>query len=145
MKLHLALFATILAGVVGGFAMLDAELPQGSALFQGAAGQVKEADTCLGPLCGVWEGTWHGGLSSRLVITHASGDTATVFHAWGDHLPGPLKAGWAQARAMIQPDGSLQWGYPGKFSFRPSASGQALEGEYAWGGRTARITLRRAG
>jgi hypothetical protein len=142
MKLHVVLFTTILAGAIGGFAILDTEFPPNSVLSQDTAGQTTEADTCLGPVCGVWEGTWHGGLPSRLVIAHASGNTATVFHAWGDHPRGPLKAGWEQARAKILPDGSLHWGYPGKFSLRPTADGQALDGEYAWGGQIARITLR---
>ena len=143
MKLHVALFTTILAGAIGGFAMLDTEFPSDTALHHGTAEQAKEADTCQGPVCVVWEGTWHGGLASRLVIAHTSEGTATVFHAWGDRPRGPFTMGWEQARAKILPDGSLHWGYPGKFSLRPTADGQELDGEYAWGGQIARITLRR--
>jgi hypothetical protein len=71
------------------------------------------------------------------------GGTATVFHAWGDRPRGPFTMGWEQARAKILPDGSLHWGYPGKFSLRLTVDGQELDGEYAWGGQIARITLRR--
>ena len=143
MKLQAALFTAILAGIVGGFALLDTEIPPASPSRQDAAGQAGDADTCQGLVCGVWEGTWNGGLASRLVIAQASEGTATVYHAWGDHPGGPLKAGWEQARAKLLPDGSLQWGYPGRFSLRPTADGRQLDGEYAWGSQIARITLRR--
>lgn len=130
----------LLAGLVGGYALLGGDTPPESVP---APGRLEEATANPSPLSGVWKGNWDDGTQSRLVIEAVQGGTARALYAWGKSASEAPNGGWEQVRAQVYPDGSLGWGHPGRFRFRLAPDGRHLDGEFAWrGGRTA-ITLER--
>lgn len=134
----------ILVGILGGYLTLDPAPPwrEGEATIPSPRSESRSGAQF--PSSGIWEGTWQGGLPTRLIVEAAEEGEVTVLYAWGVKSSGPLRGGWEQARAAVQPDGSIRWGHPGTFSFRLAPDGQSLEGEYTWGGRLATIRMLRA-
>lgn len=92
---------------------------------------------------GTWEASNEEVLPNRLTIEEIHSNWATVVYSWADHPTAGLKAGWARVRAKVLPDGTLHWGYPGRFTLKMARDGMSLEGKKEQAGRVSNFTMRK--
>lgn len=94
---------------------------------------------------GIWDGARDGVLPNRLIVEKIHANWATIVYTWADDPTGNFKAGWARVRAKVLPDGTLHWGYPGKFTVKLVNDGTNIEGKKEQAGGVSTFTLKKVG
>ena len=96
-----------------------------------------------GRLLGIWEGTWDSGIASRLVVRGIAQGKANIVYEWSDDPKGIRVSGFRRLAEVIDQEGTITWGQAPKLTFRLSADGQTLQGEWERQGMVSLATLRK--
>jgi hypothetical protein len=99
----------------------------------------------LAAFSGIWEDGRDGVLPARLIVEKIQANWATIVYTWADDPTGNFKAGWARVRAKVLPDGTLRWGYPGKFTVKLVNGGTNIEGKKEQAGSLSTFALKKVG
>jgi hypothetical protein len=92
---------------------------------------------------GIWEGTWDSGIASRLVVRGINQGQANIVYEWSTDPKGARVSGFRRLAEVRDSDGILTWGQTPKLTFRVSADGQTLYGEWEREGTISSATLRK--
>ncbi len=92
---------------------------------------------------GIWEGAWDSGSASRLVVRGIAKGKANVIYEWSDDPTGNKVNGFRQVADVSEREGTITWGEAPKLTFRMSADGQTLRGEWEQQGSVALATLKK--
>ena len=145
MKLRIPLFACLFV-VLGGYLALTSIT---ATTIESPEVELTPPSVDLAPhfaaFSGIWEGSQDRCLPSRLVVEKIHPNWATIVYTWTDHPTGSFKAGWARVRAKALPDGTLRWGYPGRFTVRLVDGGTSLEGKMEQGGSVSTFRMNKVG
>lgn len=95
----------------------------------------------LAGLSGMWEAA--EGRPGQLVVERINETRAVIVHSWAAQQTGHPSGGWERVMARVQPDGSIQWGYPVHFTLRLVEDGTTLESQTERAGAVVRTTLKR--
>jgi hypothetical protein len=99
----------------------------------------------LSTLSGVWEADPGDNAATRMVVERIDETQATILLIGRNHPPGYPHEGWERVRARVLRDGSVQWGYPVKFTLRVANDGVTLEHQGESDEAIARTTLKKVG
>lgn len=94
-------------------------------------------------LLGIWEGTWDSGIASRLVVRGITQGKANVVYEWSNDPQGVRVSGFRRLADVSESEETITWGQTPKLTFRLSANGQTLQGEWERDGMVSLATLRR--
>ena len=83
----------------------------------------------LAGLFGVWESAGDGGNGETLVVERINETRAVIVRFSAHPLPGHPEAGWERVVARVHRDGTIQWGYPVRFTLGLGENGATLETE----------------
>ena len=92
---------------------------------------------------GIWEGTWDSGIASRLVVRGITQGKANIVYEWSTDPQGVRASGFRRLADVRESDGTLTWGQAPTLTFRVSADGETLQGEWEREGMVSLATLRR--
>jgi hypothetical protein len=92
---------------------------------------------------GIWEGTWDSGIASRLVVRGITQGKADIVYEWSTHPQGERVNGFRRLADVRESEGTLTWGQAPTLTFRVSADGQTLQGEWEREGMVSLATLRK--
>lgn len=92
---------------------------------------------------GIWEGTWDSGVASRLVVRSIADGKAQIVYEWSTDPLGQKVDGFRRLADVNVPAGTLTWGEAPTLTFRVSADGRTLRGEWERDGQVSLATLRK--
>ena len=99
----------------------------------------------LASLSGVWEPAQGDFALTRVVVERIDETRATILLTGRNHPPGYPDGGWERVRARVLREGSVEWGYPVRFTLRIAEDGATLETQTERAGATAWTTLKKVG
>jgi hypothetical protein len=92
---------------------------------------------------GIWEGTWDSGIPCRLVVQGIADGKAKIVYEWRADPQAGTVDGLRRLADVNVPAGILTWGQAPTLTFRVSADGRTLRGEWERDGDVSAATLRK--